>query len=375
MTKFDRRQWLKSAGLAGSFAFFGGIESTAKSIESLEKKFNPRPLATPVRLSSNENPYGPSEKVRNAMQDNFDLGCRYPFSYSQELHEMIAEKEGVTTDHIVVTGGSTEGLRITGLTYGVNGGQIVAAKPTFLAMTTYASHFGADISWVPVDENMMHDLEAMDRRVTNNTSLVFLCNPNNPTSTLLPADKVMDFCQSVSNRAVVFSDEAYYDFIEDSSYPSMVELVKKDMNVIVSRTFSKVYGLAGIRIGYLIARPDIAARIRKNVVAYINILAISAAKAAMQDKEFYDHALKKNKEAKQYIYSVLDDLGLKYVPSHTNFVFFHSGVNINTLNAQMKEHGVLIGRPFPPFYDWCRISTGTMDEVKLFGEGLKKVMA
>lgn len=372
MTKFDRRQWLKSAGLAGSFAFFGGIESTAKSISAFEKKFNPRPFASPVKLSSNENPYGPSEKVRKAMQDAFDQGCRYPRNYG--LAEMLAKKEGVTPEHIVITAGSTEGLKITGLTYGLDNGQIIAAKPTFLAMMNYAEQFGTDISWVPVDDNMMHDLDAMERRVTNNTKLIFLCNPNNPTSTLLPADKVKDFCESVSKRAVVFSDEAYYDFIETPDYPSMVELVKKDMNVIVSRTFSKVYGLAGIRVGYLIARPDIAQRLRSKVVTYTNILAVEAAKTALGDQEFYNHSTKMNKEAKQYIYSVLDELNLKYVESHTNFVFFHSGVNISELNKKMRDQGVLIGRPFPPFYDWCRISTGTMDEVKAFGEGLKKVM-
>ncbi len=372
MTNLNRRQWLQKAGLAGSFAVFGGIPALTAS----EKvKFNPRPLASPIRLSSNENPYGPSKMVRDAMTKGFDIGCRYPFSYSAELENMIAAKEGVAPEQIVICGGSTEGLRITGITYGVNGGEIIAARPTFLAMMTYAEQWGAAINWVPVDSEMKYDLDEIEKRISNKTKLIFLCNPNNPTSTLLSGTRVRDFCDSVSNRTVVFSDEAYYDFIDVPNYPSMVELVKEGKDVIVSRTFSKVYGLAGIRIGYLIAKPEIAEKLRKNVVAYTNILALEAAKTALQDKEFYDFSLKKNKEAKSVIYQTLDDLGLEYVQSHTNFIFFRSGRDIKELQGQMLDEGVMIGRPFPPFHEWCRISTGTIEEVRLFSKALKKVMA
>ena len=182
-----------------------------------------------------------------------------------------------------------------------------------------------------------------------------------------------DFCSSVSKKAIVFSDEAYYDFIETPDYPSMDALVRKGENVIVSKTFSKVYGLAGLRIGYLIAKPSIAAAIRKNVVAMSNVLAIAAADAALQDDAFYKFSLAKNKEAKDKIYTVLDYLKLPYVRSSTNFVFFHSKKDIRDLGPQMLAEGVRIGRPFPPFYDWCRISTGTLEEVDRFVDGMLKV--
>ncbi len=340
-----------------------------------EKKFNPRPLSTPVRLSSNENPYGPSEFVRKAMTESFDLGCRYPGSYAGTLVDLIAEKEGVSADHIVVTGGSTEGLKITGLTYGIDSGEIIAARPTFLSMLNYAELFGAHINWVPVGKDMGLDLEEMEKRISNRTKLIFLCNPNNPTSTVLPKEKLWDFCRSVSKNTVVFSDEAYYEFIEEDDYPSMVELVKEGQHVIVSRTFSKVYGLAGLRIGYLIARPDIAQMLQRRVVAYTNILAIKAAQASMMDKEFYGHSISKNREAKKIIYDTLDELQLRYVKSHTNFVFFQSGRPIQQLIGEMRNEGVQIGRPFPPFMDWCRISTGTLDEVRIFANSLKKVLS
>ncbi len=375
MTDLSRRSWLKGAGLMSSLAVIGGIAPLDQLSAKEIKKFRPRPLTGNIKLSSNENPYGPSEKVRQAMISNFDQACRYPFSYSGELIEKIAAKEGVSKDHIVLAGGSTEGLKVVGLTYGMNGGEIIAAQPTFLALMTYAAQWGGSVNWVPVDKNMMHDLDEMEKRISSKTKLIFLCNPNNPTSTLLPADRVLDFCNTVSHKVTIFSDEAYYDFIEDRNYPSMVSLVKKGKNIIVSKTFSKVYGLAGLRIGYMVAQPEIAASLRKNIMAFTNVLAIEAAKNALDDQEFYDFSLNKTLEAKKIILEGLDDLNLEYAPSNTNFIFFKSGRNIENLQQQMLAKGIMVGRPFPPFDDWCRISTGTLEEVIQFNDALKKVLS
>ena len=369
MKAFNRRQWLKAAGISGAASLLGNVYGTPEPLP-----YPARPLANPIGLNANENPYGPSPNVRKAITEAFDQACRYPFAYLKPLVNDIAKKEGVSPDHIVITGGSTEGLKITGLTYGIHGGEIIAADPTFQSMLSYAGNFGAHINRVPLDEDLQHDLEEMDRRINNQTRLIFMCNPNNPTGTLLPSDKFSDFCDTASNRVLVFSDEAYRDFIDESNYPSMVELVKKGKNVIVSRTFSKVYGLAGIRIGYLIARPDIAQRLLKNVVANTNVLAIKAARTALADKEFYQFALQKNREAKALIYQTLDELELEYHKSHTNFVFFKSGRDIRALNKTFMDEGIKIGRPFPPLNDWCRISTGTVEEVGIFCKTLKKVM-
>ncbi len=369
----DRRQWLKSTSIGGGFALLGGMNiANALTLEEIIK-FNPRPLSKLIRLSSNENPYGPSEKVRKAIVAAFEHGCRYPYAYADELAEILAKKEGVTKDHIIICGGSTEGLKVTGLTFASNGGEIIAAKPTFLAMMTYAKQWGAEINWSPVGEDKGYDMNEIEKRISSKTKLVFLCNPNNPTSTILPSEKLMDFCDAVSNKTILFSDEAYYDYIEEPNYPSMVELVKKDKDVIVSRTFSKVYGMAGLRIGYLIAKPSLAGKLRKNMVANSNVLAIAAAKEALHDKEFYTFSLQKTREAKGLIYKTLDDLELPYVKSNTNFIFFKSGKDIRTLHKDMMNKGILIGRPFPPFFDWCRISTGTIEEVTLFTKALKSL--
>ncbi|RIA10633.1 histidinol-phosphate aminotransferase [Flavobacteriaceae bacterium MAR_2010_72] len=368
--ELNRRQWLKTTALASGFTLFNGLTGIQTLTAEERKKFNPRPFSTSIRLSSNENPYGPSERVRTAVKNAFDEGCRYPYAYADHLAELLAQKHDVDPESIIITGGSTEGLKIAGITFTANGGEIIAAKPTFLAMMQYAEMWGAQINWVPVDEHMGYDLQEIEERISSTTKMVFICNPNNPTSTLLPAEELTDFCSSVSKRTVVFSDEAYYDYIEDPNYPSMIELVKKGENVVVSKTFSKVYGMAGMRIGYLIAPPNLAQQIRRNIVAMSNVYAIEGAKEALLDHEFHQFSLKKNKEAKTIIYNTLDHLELPYIKSHTNFVFFKSGKNINELGSQMLDKGVSIGRAFPPFYDWCRISTGTIEEVELFSKSL-----
>ncbi len=191
--EINRRQWLKSASLVGGFTLFngfGGIQSlTAEEIKS----FNPRVLTDPIRLTSNENPYGPSERVRTAITNSFNKGCRYPYGYAAELAELLAIKHGVDSESIIITGGSTEGLKIAGITFAANGGEIISAKPTFLAMMEYAQMWGANINWVPVDENLGYDLQEIEKRISANTKMVFLCNQKNPTTTLLQDNKLQDF--------------------------------------------------------------------------------------------------------------------------------------------------------------------------------------
>jgi histidinol-phosphate aminotransferase len=311
--------------------------------------------------------------VQERIKNSFVHGCRYPYAYSDELAEQLAKKHGVSPESIIVTGGSTEGLKITGLTFASDGGEIISGQPTFLAMMNYAKQWGASINWVPVGEDKGYDLDEIEKRITSKTKLIFLCNPNNPTGTLVPAKRLVDFCDVASKKTIVFSDEAYYDFIETPNYPSLIDAVKRGDNVIVSKTFSKVYGMAGLRVGYLIAKPDLAAQIRKNIVAMSNVLAIEAAKEALQDDSFYQFSLEKNREAKARIYKLLDHLNLDYVTSHTNFIFFHSKKDIRELGPAMLKKGVRIGRPFPPFYDWCRVSSGTLEEVDIFIKGMLEV--
>jgi len=372
----SRREWFKSS------IGIGGLMLTPSILSAEEiKKYNPRPKSSIVKLSSNENPYGPSERVLNAIKNSFNDACRYPYEFIQELQKTLAKKHDVPVESIVITGGSNEALRITGLAISNKGGNIVAGQPTYLALMNYAEAWGAEIKWVPVDSDKGYDLKKIRESIDKETNMVFIANPNNPTGTLLNANSLANFCEDISKQTLVFCDEAYYDYINEKDYPSMDYLVRKGENVIISRTFSKVYGMAGLRIGYLVLKPKLADDLfgkyspygRPNIMAQTNVLAVAAASEALKDTDFYKFSLKKANEEKDKIYKLLDYLDLKYVKSSTNFVFFESKKHIDKLSAEMLEKGVRVGRPFPPFYDWCRISTGTSEEVDIFIESMLEV--
>ena len=372
----SRRDWFKSS------IGIGGLMLTPSILSAEEiKKYNPRSKSSIVKLSSNENPYGPSERVLNAIKNSFNDACRYPYEFIQELQKTLAKKHDVPIESIVITGGSNEALRITGLAISNKGGNIVAGQPTYLALMNYAEAWGAEIKWVPVDSDKGYDLKKIRESIDKETNMVFIANPNNPTGTLLNANSLADFCEDISKQTLVFCDEAYYDYVNEKDYPSMDYLARKGENVIISRTFSKVYGMAGLRIGYLVLRPGLADDLfgkyspygRPNIMAQTNVLAVAAASEALKDTDFYKFSLKKANEEKDKIYKLLDYLDLKYVKSSTNFVFFESKKHIDKLSAEMLEKGVRVGRPFPPFYDWCRISTGTSEEVDRFIESMLEV--
>ncbi len=366
-----RRQWLFQSGAVAAGLALGRSSTRADWIAS-----SPRPSADGeirARLHSNENPYGPSERARRAMLEAFDEGCRYPSPQYKALEELIAQKEGLSPEHVVLGAGSHEILRIAGMTYGLGGGEVVTAYPTFEGMENYAGTVGAYVHRVPLGENFEIDLDAMDRRITQAVRLIFVCNPNNPTGTIVSGDRLRAFCESAARRAVVLVDEAYHDYVDAPEYSSMIDLVRDGCNVIVSRTFSKIHGLAGLRIGYGLARPDITSRLRQFRSSHgVNVLGLRAAIASYQDTEFQAFSRQKNTEARAYLYRTLDDLGYRHLPSHTNFVFFRIGQDTQAFREAMQKRGVLVGRPFPPYQDWSRVSLGTMDEMKIFTKMLRE---
>lgn len=372
MTQLNRRNWLKGISALGTSTLLMHPRDILRVLPDDEE---PRLMNGMVRLSSNENPHSPSPAMKKVMEGIDPELCRYPYASIAELERMIAEKEGMSPENIVVTSGSREGLNACGLLYGMNGGEILTCMPTYKALMTYAERFGAYINIAPLTDDLIYDLDALDRRINANTKLVFVCNPNNPTGTLLDADDLKSFCKSASKRTMVFVDEVYFDYIEKEGYPSMSSLIREGHNLIISRTFSKVYGLAGVRVGFLMARADIAQRLRDRLMSGTNIMATRLAMSGLKDEEFYRFSLSKNHEAKELIYAALDEVKLPYKKSHTNFVFFHTGRPISDVISNFRKEGIAVGRPFPPLTDWCRISTGKIEEVQSFNAALKKVFA
>lgn len=373
MSKLGRRDWLKNLSIAGT----GAITLHPKEILSLidQGNIHQSPSNGLVRLSSNENPYSPSPAMQEVISNFGAELCRYPNMFFSELEAQIAAREGVSPENVVVTSGSREGLKAVGMIKSLEGGQIVTCLPTYKALLTFAEYLGATIKALPLDEDMLFDLEAIESSIDESTNMAFVCNPNNPTGTLLDGNYLKEWCKRVSKKTTVFVDEIYYDYIEEENYPSMKELVLEGHDIIVARTLSKIYGLAGIRIGFMMAPIETASAIRQSLQSGPNIMAIRLGQTALADQEFYDFSLNKNKEGKKMIYEVLEHLDMKYLKSHTNFVFFQTGEDVSMIQKRYEEHGILVGRAFPPFMDWCRISTGTLEEVKLFVEATKKVFA
>ena len=380
----DRRQWLQRAGASAAGVLLGTRGSRAASDAAhtpVTEAYHPRDVqgrvpadADAVMLDSNENPLGPSPAAREVVMDAFDRSFRYPGEAYETLVGKIAEREDVPPDHIVLGTGSTEVLCMAGAAYGLHGGEVVTGAPSYKGLTRYVDTVGGYVNAVPLTDALSLDLPAMDRRTTASTSLVFVCNPNNPTGTVVDPDALQAFCQDVSRRATVFVDEAYIDFVDDAKRAATVDLVRQGENVIVARTFSKLFGMAGLRVGYGIARPDIVKRLDAYSMGMPNMVGLRAAAASLDDTAFQERSRTQITKARQYTCDVLDDMGLDYAESQSSFVFFRTGRDIQAVQADMADEGVLVGRPFPPYTDWCRVSMGTMDNMRAFESALRTVV-
>jgi histidinol-phosphate aminotransferase len=368
----NRRDWLKATlALAASLPAGATLANSlmAAPVSEAEKIFfasGQLPQAK-IRLASNENPYGPSEKVLAAITQILSEANRYPFQAVTDFKQVLAAHEGVTADHIAVGAGSADLLAATGAAFGLEGGRILSGFPTFPMLMNYAEVFKATWDKVDMDENLAYDYQAVASRVKDDTRLVFICNPNNPTGTLVSPLTVKAFCKDVSKKVPVFSDEAYLEFLDPSQQVSMVDLVKEGQNVIVSRTFSKIYGLAGLRVGYLVAKPDLIRKITRNQPGIPNNqIALVAAEASLNDKTFMEMSRKKNAEARKHLTDYLDKKGLFYGKSHTNFVMFDPKADALRILNKLAERNIAIRVWDYKGMQWLRVSIGTLEEMKIF---------
>jgi len=330
----------------------------------------------PAVLCWNENPYGPSPAARRAVANSIAEGCRYPPMPEVEgLEQALARHEGTDVDHIVTGTGSGELLCALGLVLGRAGGEFVAAEPTYLELPEYAEHQGASTHFVPVDPRLAHDLPAMRAAIGEHTRAVYVCNPNNPTGTALPAADISAFVASLPEHVVTIVDEAYMDFCTGPGVRSVRELVAGKRPVVVLRTFSKIHGMAGLRMGYAIAPPQLAKALREARMTFPNILAVRAARASLDDQEFLTATRRRILASRIRITAELTRLNLRYAEPQGNFVFFDTGMPLATFTQRMKERNVLVGRRFPPFESWCRITIGTEPEVGSFIAALRQSVA
>lgn len=377
-SQLSRRAWFKSAIAVGATVPLGlSVVQELMAAPMSKAEFEFMSLnGKLIRLGSNENPYGPSLKAREAIQRSIAEGNRYPFEATDEIRQIIAAKEGVSVDHILLTAGSGEVLALAGTGVGLEGGAVLSAWPTFTMLMNFAEKHKARWDRVNLDQNMAHDLEAMASAVKPDTKIVFVVNPNNPTGTIVDNNKLRSFCVEMAKKAVVFSDEAYLEFLEPAQQSSMVDLVRQGHNVIVSRTFSKIYGLAGLRIGYAVAKPELIEKLSKyQMGTIINQAVLAAAKASFGDEEFMTYTRKMNAEARTYFTDYLDRKKWFHGKSYTNVVLFPAPKDGKYILAETSKRGYQIRVWDYQDKEWCRVSIGTLEEMKSFTKVFDEIVA
>jgi len=356
---------------AGGSALAAGAAVMGLSVRSARAQDATRDGGGPLRLSANENPYGPSASAQQAMIAAMGEGWKYATAEIPQLAKLIAEREGLAPENVLVTEGSAEVLRIAAMLYGAHGSEMIAARPTFEQAPDYAEKLGGTLMWADLDKDMTTDLAAMEARITNKTGLIYVCNPNNPTATMVPAKSLRSFIGAVSNRAMVLVDEAYIDLVDDPAGNAMVDQVKAGRNIIVSRTFSKIHGMAGLRVGFALARPDIIRRMGEVRMSSPNKMGLVAAVASYQDKEFMATSKRLVRECLTMTCKTFDELGLRYTKSQANFVMFDTGTPVREFIAAMRQKNIAVGRPFAPYDTWCRVSMGKLEQMPQFLDALR----
>jgi histidinol-phosphate aminotransferase len=377
----NRRTWLKQTALTAG-GVIAGLTATADLFA--KPAFGMMPLnglnftedfvlspaqeTIKARLLANENPWGPSKSAIAAIAESATKGNRYVYSSSLKMVEVLAEKEGVTTEHVLLAAGSTDILEKTAFALCRKGGNVISADPSYLSLVKTAQAIGAAWKNIPLRADYAHDLDAMEKSIDADTKLIYLCNPNNPTGTLTPIEEIKAFVKKVNSRVPVFIDEAYLELLDKPESQTAVGLINEGYDVIVCRTFSKIHGMAGLRIGYMVAKPERVKEIQSLVRTEmgISVTSLEGSMASLNDIAFQHFSRQKIKEGREFTFAELTRLGFTPIPSVTNFILFPIRLTTREFVAKMADLGVGIrgfdihGKPFG------RVSIGTPDELKLF---------
>ncbi len=330
-----------------------------------------------ARLSANENPWGPSKKAIAAIAESAANGNRYVYSSAKNIVELIAKKEGVTADHILLSAGSTDILEKTAFALCMKGGNVISADPSYLSLVKTATAIGATWKNIPLTKTYAHDLTAMGDAIDDETKLIYICNPNNPTGTLTPIDEIKSFSKKVNSRVPIFIDEAYLELLDNPDEQTASGLIHEGYDVMICRTFSKIHGMAGLRVGYLVAKPERISEMKELVRTEMGlcVTSLQGALASLSDIEFQNFTRENIKTNREFTLKALKKAGLEPIPSVTNFILFPIQMTGKELVGKMAERGVgmrgfeIGGKPYG------RISIGTMDEMKLFASSIQAVLS
>lgn len=378
----SRRKFLE---LTGAGVIWAGISSTSAELAASSSGLVSLPVGPlafaatnshlPVYIDSNENPRGPSERAIAAMKNSFSLAGRYvhnPF----ELHRALCQHHKVGSSMIEIGYGSSEILKMAVEAFLGPGKNVIVADPTYEAIPRYGAVYGAETIRVPLDNQYRHDLKKIRAAVNDKTGLVYLCNPNNPTATVVSGNEMKDFLASVRPNVAVLVDEAYHHYVDDPSYVSSVPFAQEGKAVVVTRTFSKIYGMAGLRLGYAVGREDLISRMSPfKIWLNMNALTLAAGLASLDDKEFVSRNQKLNAQTRRYVEEQVTALGLKCIPSQANFLMIDLRREVFPVLSALRTRNVFVGRVFTPLTTHMRITIGTDEEMKRFVEELKQVLS
>lgn len=372
----ERRTFLR-AGLAG----FGvaGLSATPLAAvvtpRALAPIFDPRHSGDgPVKLNSNENPLGLSPSARDAITGGLDAANRYPGATGRAVYDALSNHLGMSSDYLFLGAGSTEILRVSVQAWGGPGARLIYAQPTFEDVPGYSRPFPFEHVPVPLTAKYEHDIPRMreEAEKSSGPTIVYVCNPNNPTGGITPTAPIESWMREAGEETLFLIDEAYYEFVDDPGYRTALSFVEDMPNVIVVRTFSKIYAMAGIRLGYGVAHPSTVRRLRPFTTRNNpNHLAGVAAVASLHDSELVGRSVAVNREAREIVTACLDELEIQHLPTQTNFLMHGIRGELRDYNQRMLEAGFSVGRPFPPMLDFSRLSMGLPEDMSRFAETLR----
>ena len=362
----DRRQWLKQSTLALAGL---GLTQNLLAAEKI-KVFAPGPS---ILLNSNENAYGPSPLARKAIMESYQYSNRYPDDYISSLKKKIASHWAVNEENILLGAGSSEIIGLACQYVSKKKGHIVTADPSYKVWNGQATAFDLSFKRIAMNEEKKYDLDKMLDSIDSDTRMVYICNPDNPTGTIVDIELLKNFTNQAAQKTMVFIDEAYTEY---AALPSLAAMAVTHPNIIVAKTFSKIYGLAGARIGYAIAHPDTIKKISRFQPwpdANVSLVSATAALASMDDHNFVTDCIQKAEQARNNCYKTFAQLGYEFIPSSANFILFNidkiKGDFINQMQAkniyvQFREH--FGGK-------WCRVTMGTLEEMQQFSIALRQL--
>ncbi|MEO8503267.1 MAG: aminotransferase class I/II-fold pyridoxal phosphate-dependent enzyme [Acidobacteriota bacterium] len=328
----------------------------------------------PILLNANENPYGPPPAALAAIRDALGESCRYPDHHAEALREALAGLHGVSADQIVLGAGSSQILHAAAAACSGPDQRVLTADPTFESLGRYASLRKAAVTRVPLTADFRHDLPAM-LSAANGAGLIYICNPNNPTASLTPAAELTAFLEHVPPSVTVLVDEAYHHYAEGlTGYASTMPLVARFPNLIVARTFSKIYGMAGLRCGYSVASKALSARLAEQTpYDSLGLPALVAARVALTDKEHIERSRTLNAKLRAWTSGELEKAGAPVIPSAANFLMAELGHDVTPTIQAMRGMRLEVGRRFPALPTHLRVTIGTEDEMRTFVEYFHRV--